>query len=252
MAIEDLKKNAIDPVSITIGGSSNNAPKPSVGPNAIKPKITTPEEVVTQKTVIKPKNANANKEERVTIDLTNLAQPKTPKGVEVRESPIKDILDTNNPDSPFSKYLNRKEAEMDEYLTELDHQQELAENDFIDENGVNTADDGAVIGVESIANIEESNEGSTVDMSEYNISTEDTNSLKIDITGGSTVEDEPVDVIEDDEEVSEEVSAIDDLSLDEEVEENDEVNMDEELEAAEESIEENIMENSTPAVKVAP
>jgi hypothetical protein len=249
MAIEDLKKNAADPISITIG--SSDAPKPSVGPNAIKPKITKPEDIIKErKPITTASNKKSGKEDRVTIDLTNLAQPKPNANVEVRESPIKDILDENNPDSPFAKYLTRKEKEMDDYISELDHQQELAENDFIDEDGNNTANDGAVIGVESINNIDVTNEGST-DMSDYNVSVEDTSSLNIDITGGSkdTFDDE--EIIEEapveEENVDSDDYSLDDIDIDG-VEVDDsvsintgEINMDEELDSIAEDTEENIM-----------
>lgn len=268
MAIEDLKKNAADPISITIGAS--NAPKPSVGPKAnatVKPKIIKPEEVVTER---KP-SAKKNKEERITIDLTNLAQPRNNNvGIEVRESPIKDILDQDNPDSPFSKYLNRKEKEMDEFIADLDQQQELAENDFIDENGNNTADDGAIIGVESINNID--TEGSITDMSGYNVSTEDTSSLNIDLTGGSREEininlvdepeEEPIDVVEE-EEVYEETEEVTEEAEPEEEEETvididdslDDIDMDAELEESKEPAVEDIMikpvEEKKPVKKAA-
>ena len=62
MAIDDLKKNATDPVTVTIG--SRRAPKPTVGPNGVKPVIQKPANTVSTPT---PK---AN--ERVTLDLTNI------------------------------------------------------------------------------------------------------------------------------------------------------------------------------------
>ena len=261
MAIDDLKKNAADPVTVSIG-PSNNTIRPSVGPNAIKPKITKPEEVVTPKPIIPKKKSTSNnsEDERVTIDLTNLSKPA--KGVEVRESPIKDILDEGNPDSPFAKYLTRKEAEMDEYVAKLDQEQELAENDFIDEDGNNTADDGGVIGVESIANIETTNEGSTTDMSEYDVSTEDTSSLNIDLTGGSKeveeVEESPVEVsiLEEEDEPAEEAKEAAEEEIEEDFDEtldvegqdlvDADVDMEVELEEAEAPAVENIMINNAP------
>ena len=245
MAIDDLKKNATDPVTVTIG--SPKAPKPTVGPSAVKPVITKPSDTVTTPT---PK-----KDERVTIDLTNLARPNPSEsvGVEVRESPIKDILDESNPNSPFSQYLERKEAEMDEYLAQLDQAQELAENDYIDEDGNNTIDDGAVIGAESLRDTND--ERSTSDMSEYDVATEDTSALNvevnigeekssglnIDLTGGSktvepVVEEDPVEVVEEEDSPEEVNEVVDDAEY--------EVDMDKELEAEESApVEENIMES---------
>ena len=257
MTINDLKSNAADPKNIN-AGAPKAAPKPTVGPNG-KPVINKPSDTVATPV--------PRKDERITLDLTNIAAPRQANnGVEVRESPIKDILDESNPDSPFAKYLTRKEAEMDEYLEELDQAQELAENDFIDEDGNNTADDGAQIGMESVRQIEEKDERSTSDMSEYDVATEDTSTLNvsvnvgggednsstlnIDLTGGSKedVEVEEVEVDEEPaveetvEEVVEEEIPVDNAPA---VDESDEfeVDMDKELEEEEETpAVENIME----------
>ena len=155
---------------------------------------------------------------------------------------------------------------MDEYLEELDQAQELAENDFIDENGNNTADDGAVIDVEKSAkDIQENDERSTSDMSEYDVATEDTsslnveinigeepasNGLNIDLTGGSKEEvqetmDEDLEDIEEVEfedideglDTTEEQSDIDTESVADDFE----VDMDKELDDEEDVEEENIM-----------
>lgn len=125
-SIDDLKKNN-SPVTISIGSPTAKSVKKAI--------------------------EQEEKTERVVVDSSQLKSAPSVLDdlVEKRESKVKDILDLDNPDSLFSQYVARKEKEMDEYLVKLDKAQELAENDFIDEDGENTADDGAVIGIESVA-----------------------------------------------------------------------------------------------------
>lgn len=132
-SIDDLKKNN-SPVTISIGSPTAKSVKKAIEQD--------------------------EKSERVVVDSSKLqsAPSKLDNLVEQRESKVKDILDLDNPDSLFSKYVNRKEKEMDEYIQKLDKAQELAENDFISEDGENTVDDGAVIGIDSVAADRDGNE----------------------------------------------------------------------------------------------
>lgn len=152
-SIDDLKKNN-SPVTISIGSPTAKSIKKAIEHDENSDRV-----IVNSREQLRSTPNNSNENTRVVVDSSELQSAPNPLDslVEVRESKVKDILDLDNPDSLFSQYVNRKEKEMDEYLQKLDKAQELAENDFIDEDGVNTADDGAVIGIESIASDRDDN-----------------------------------------------------------------------------------------------
>lgn len=73
-------------------------------------------------------STTASADERVEIDLTQVAPPPAPNtaGVEIRESLTKDLLE--GPNSPFGKYVAEKTAEYHERMAIEDQKRELEED----------------------------------------------------------------------------------------------------------------------------
>ena len=89
------------------------------------------------KTVV---NASGGGRKKVSIDDLGLP-PGDNKDEDVHESIEKDILDLDNPESPFMQYAKRKEEEAIEWIAEKEEERRLAEQFAEDEKEVNDLDD---------------------------------------------------------------------------------------------------------------
>ena len=140
--IDDLKKNA-SPVRVSV-----------VRPTDLK-------------NIKKDAEGMETERERIVIDLSDMKPKKEEPNITYKKSLQDDILNLDNPDSPMSKYIERKEKEMDKFIKKIDEHDKLAENQFIDDEGnVYEDEDGetAEIGVETLVNEEDFNkEGISVE-----------------------------------------------------------------------------------------
>lgn len=257
--IDDLKQNA-SPVRVSV----------------VRP--------VDVKNIKKDAGGMETERDRIVIDLSDMKPKKEESpNITYKKSLQDDILNLDNPDSPMSKYIERKEKEMDKMIKKIDEHEKLAKNDFIDEDGtVYEDEDGetANIGVETLMNEEDfgtEESGITVEDStnfdDINLDLDDLESPKdeVDIEEENNEEEEEEDMAEDfQEEVEEQVEEtkeevnfpaqapnvddIEDLTKEkeevvEEDEHKDDVDMDSELEELDK--EEEVEPDPTPKKKEA-
>lgn len=172
--IEDLKQNA-SPVRVSV-----------VRPSDLK-------------NLQKDEGIETEKRDRIVVDLTDMKPKKEESpNITYKKSLQDDILNLDNPDSPMSKYIARKEKEMDKMLKKIDEHDKLVENQFIDDEGnVYADDDGetAEIGVETLVNEEDFNtEGISVEdntnFDNIDIDLDDIESDQEDIEENNTEEEE--------------------------------------------------------------